>query len=93
MQGAQAFTSLLTEAVEASSCAAIIQLPPPALLKNVDAQNNSFIRAAAVSEIADSCNECVASWCTVAEKLLGEALQQEARARAPSHQTAATSSS
>lgn len=78
-QGAKAFTSLLGEAVEASTCVALIQLPPPALLKDVDSQNSGFIKAAAVSEIADSCNECVASWCTFAEKVVGEALQQEAR--------------
>ena len=78
VQGAQAFTSLLGEAAEASTCAALIQLPPAALLKAVDPQNSGFIKAAAVSEIADACNECIASWCTFAEKVLSEALEQEA---------------
>lgn len=78
VQGAQAFASLLGEAAEASSCAAFIQLPPPALLKDVESQNSGLIKAAAVSKIADSCNECVASWCVFAEKALAEDLQQQA---------------
>ena len=78
MQGAQAFTSLLGEAVEASTCAALLQLPPAALLKGVDSQNSGFTKAAAVSEIADACNECVTSWCTFAEEILGKAPEQEA---------------
>ena len=77
-QEAQAFTDVLGEAAEASSCASSIKLPPSAMLQGVDAvRPGSFAQAAAVSEVADACNDCLVSWCTLAEAILEEAPEKQ----------------
>ena len=70
VQGANTFGSLLSEAAQASAAEAPLKLPASQTLVGVELRIGSFNKAANDSDIANACNDCVSSWCDLAENLL-----------------------
>ena len=70
VQGANTFTSLLTEAAQSSAEEAPLQLPPADMIKGVDLRIGAFNKAANNTEVANACNDCVSGWCDLVDGLI-----------------------